>query len=201
MTAAHQIWEGLKADDVQALQSLYQLYHQDLFQYGKRMTKDEQFIEDALQETFLSIWKYRRTASLPMAVKPYLLKVFRNELLRLFKERSAIVYTDETLEFSFEIAFDQKIIEGEDGRLLSAQVNKALQKLTHRQREIIYYRFYENLSFEDIAGLMGMQTRATYKLAARALAALREILGPDRLTLMLMLLAGYSHFVARPVLS
>jgi RNA polymerase sigma factor (sigma-70 family) len=188
LATAHQIWEGLQAGDVQALKALYQFYHQDLFQYGKRMTKDEQLIEDALQETFLSIWKYRRTASLPAAVKPYVLKVFRNELLRLFRERSAILYTDESLDFSFEIAFDQKIIEGEDAGKLSADINKALQQLTSRQRELIYYRFYENLSFEEIGGLMNMQTRATYKLAARALAALRELMEQNHFRLLLMLL-------------
>jgi len=188
LTAAQEIWEGLKADDVQALKALYQLYQQDLFQYGKRMTKDEQLIEDALQDTFLSLWKYRRTASMPTALKPYMLKVFRNELLRLFRERSAMLYTDESPEFSFEIAFDQKIVEGEEAGKLSADINKALQQLTSRQRELIYYRFYENLSFEEIAGLMNMQTRATYKLAARALAALREVMAPGRFKLLLVLI-------------
>lgn len=171
-----------------ALQALYQLYHQDLFRYGKKMTKDGQLIEDALQETFLSLWKYRSTASLPAAVKAYVLKVFRNELLRLLRERAAMMYTDESLDFSFDIAFDQKIIEGEDAVKLSVDINKALQQLTSRQRELIYYRFYENLSFEEIAGLMNMQTRATYKLAARALAALRELMGPGSFILLLMLL-------------
>jgi len=188
LTAAQEIWEGLKAGDVQALKALYQLYQQDLFQYGKRMTKDEQLIEDALQDTFLSLWKYRRTASMPTALKPYMLKVFRNELLRLFRERSAMLYTDESPEFSFEIAFDQKIVEGEEAGKLSADINKALQQLTSRQRELIYYRFYENLSFEEIAGLMNMQTRATYKLAARALAALREVMAPGRFKLLLVLI-------------
>ena len=146
LVTAQQIWEGVKAGDVTALQELYQLYHQDLFSYGKKMTKDEQLVEDALQETFIAIWKYRLTAQAPAAVKQYVLKVFRNQLLRLFRERSTTIYTGESLNFSFEVSFDQKIIEGEDTRKLSADINKALQQLTSRQREIIYYRFNENLT-------------------------------------------------------
>jgi RNA polymerase sigma factor (sigma-70 family) len=188
LVTAQQIWEGIKAGDVNALKELYQLYHQDLFSYGKKMTKDEQLVEDALQETFIALWKYRFTARAPAAVKQYVLKVFRNQLLRLFRERSTTVYTGESLNFSFEVSFDQKMIEGEDARKLSAHINKALQQLTGRQREIIYYRFYENLSFEEIAGLMNMQLRATYKLTARALAALKEIMHPDKFKLLLVFL-------------
>ncbi len=187
MITAQQIWQGIKDGDVHALKALYQLYHQDLFQYGKKMTKDEPLIEDALQETFFSLWKYRRTASLPVAMKPYVLKVFRNELLRLFKERSAMVYTEESFQFSFEVSVDEKLVAGEEAATLSATINKALQQLTNRQREIIYYRFYENLSFEEIALLMNMQTRATYKLSARALASLREIMGPGLPAVLLLL--------------
>lgn len=75
-----QIWNGIKNSDVDSLKELYQLYHQDLFNYGRRMTGDKQLIEDALQETFISIWKYRLTSSVPVAVKQYVYKVFRNQI-------------------------------------------------------------------------------------------------------------------------
>lgn len=175
---AKEIWEGIKANDMDALKQLYQMYHQDLFHYGKRMAKDEQLIEDAIQETFISIWKYRHSSAVPAAVKQYIFKAFRNHIFNIFRQRSAMVYTEESIEFSFEISFEQKIIEGEDAGKLSAEINKAIQQLTNRQREIIYYRFYENLSFDQIAELMDMQTRATYKLAARALSALRQAMSP-----------------------
>lgn len=141
------------------------------------MTKDQQLIEDAIQETFVSVWKYRVTTSVPASVKQYLLKTFRNQLVRLFRQQPSIANSHELPDFLFEVSFDQKMIAEEDTRKLSAEINKALSRLTSRQREIIYYRFYENLSFEEIAAVMDMQTRATYKLTARALNSLRELLG------------------------
>jgi len=176
LATTHQIWEGIRNSDISALEELYQLYHQVLFNYGKKMSGDQQLIEDAIQETFISIWKYRQNISEPVAVKQYVLKAFRNQLLQIFKERSITTYTDESLPFSFEIAFDQKIVEGEDAEKLAAHINQALKQLTSRQQEIIYYRFYENLSFEKIAALMNMRVKGTYKLSARALAALKEII-------------------------
>lgn len=176
MTTPGEIWNELKEGKLHALKDLYEQYYQDLFQYGRRMTKDDQLVEDALQETFISVWKYRQTTSVPIVVRHYLLKAFRNQLLRLLSERSVTAYTGEAPDFSFEVAFDQVIIAGEDAMQLTSQINSAIQQLTPRQREIIYYRFFENFSFEEIGVLMNMQTRATYKLAARALQALKELL-------------------------
>lgn len=170
-----------------ALKELYLLYHQDLFRFGKSLTPDEQLIGDALQETFISLWKYRKTATTPASVKPYILKVFRNQVLQQMRGASAVTYTGNTPEFSFEVGFDEKIIEGEDAGRLSQEINNALRKLSSRQRELIYYRFFENLSFEQIGELMNMRTRATYKLAARALAALKQHL-PDSVFCVLFLL-------------
>jgi len=172
-----QIWLSIKDNDVEALKDLYQHYYQVLFNYGRKMTKDSPMIEDAIQESFISIWRYRSNTSVPTSVRQYLLKTFRNELIKLMKQQSFSGSKDVNVEFLFEISFDQVMIEGENAEELSAQINTALSKLTNRQREIIYHRFYEGLSFQEIADLMNMQVRATYKLTARALQTLKEMLG------------------------
>jgi RNA polymerase sigma factor (sigma-70 family) len=187
LNSEHQIWENIKGGDRDSLKQLYELYYITLVNYGRKITGDQALIEDAIQETYISIWKYRVTMSVPASVKHYVLRAFRNRLAQIFKERPNITYTEESLSFSFEIGFDHKMIEGEDAQKLSAQINKAVSKLTNRQREIIYYRFYENLSFEEIGEIMNMQIRATYKLNARAIASLRDILGTTLFNLFFLL--------------
>ncbi len=172
-----QIWGDIKSGDGAALKDLYLQYYQVLFNYGRKMGKDLVLIEDAIQETFISVWKYRATTSVPVSVKHYLLKSFRHELVKILKQQILTEQSVDVVDFRFEISFDQKIIEGENSQQLSAIINNALLKLTNRQREIIYYRFYEGLSFQEIADVMNMQTRATYKLTARALETLKELLG------------------------
>lgn len=183
----HQIWRNIKNNDINSLKELYLIYRNMLVCYGKKVTNDKQLIEDAIQESFISIWKYRHSISVPAGIKPYVLKAFRNQLYLMFKERSKVIYTEEPLNFSFEIGFNLKIIEGENAEKLSAQINNAINNLTNRQREIIYYRFYENLSFEEIATIMNMQIRATYKLNARAITALRELMGSRLFNLFFLL--------------
>lgn len=187
MNATSQIWENIKDGQKSALKELYDLYRNDLVRYGSKINPDDQLIEDAIQETFISIWKYRNTVSVPASVKSYIIKAFRNHLINIIKSRSKTTYTDESVNFSFEIGFDDKIIENEDAGILSAKINSAISKLSNRQREIIYYRFYENLSFQEIGELMDMQTRATYKLMARAIASLKDILGKNVFNLVFLI--------------
>lgn len=176
MSGEQSLWDGLKRGNVHSLEALYTQYNELLYNYGKKFTTDTHLVQDAIQETFISLWKYRTTITADKAFNYYLLKSFRNQLLRLIKERANTTYTDENLEFSFEVGFDRQLIAGEEYALLSKQVKDALDQLTARQREIIYFRFFEGLSFEEIAGIMNMQVRATYKLTSRALAALKEIM-------------------------
>ncbi len=177
MAEANAIWDRIKDDDTTALEALYKKYFNDLYNYGLRMSKDVDLVEDAIQETFLNLWKYRARMSTPQSEKAYLLRAYRNQVIQLFRERSRTIYKEEVMRFDFDVSIEQRVIEGENSSAISSRINKALEELTPRQREIVYYRFFEGLSYDHIAEIMNMQTRATYKLAARSIIALRMILG------------------------
>ena len=142
-----EIWLNLKEGNQDALQTLYIRYQKALFNFGQKITKDVQLNEDAIQDTFVSIWKYKSKLQTPNSIKQYLFKTFRNHLLGIINKSSSTQYNEEVFHFNFEIGFDHKMIEGEDTRLIADRIKKALEQLTDRQREIIYYRFFENLSF------------------------------------------------------
>jgi RNA polymerase sigma factor (sigma-70 family) len=87
-----------------------------------------------------------------------------------------LVKDEQALDFHFELGIDDKLTQSESFHQIKQQVEQALEKLTSRQREIIYYRFYQDLGFDEIAEIMEMQVRATYKLSARALDTLRSLI-------------------------
>ncbi|MEG1008032.1 MAG: sigma-70 region 4 domain-containing protein, partial [Bacteroides sp.] len=49
--------------------------------------------------------------------------------------------------------------------------------LSPRQREIIYYRFYEDLQYDEICRLMDLNYQSAYNLFQRSLIKLRESSG------------------------
>lgn len=73
-----------------------------------------------------------------------------------------------------EFSVEQKIIAGEITNEKSLKLNKALKVLTSRQREAVFLRFYEGLSYEEVAVVLNITIKATYKILARSLSTLRN---------------------------
>ncbi|RZJ86105.1 MAG: hypothetical protein EOO60_13900, partial [Hymenobacter sp.] len=57
---------------------------------------------------------------------------------------------------------------------------------------VIYLRYYEELEYAQIAELLAINVKGVYKLTARALEALKEIMDVPR-PLLLALLLGWRH--------
>ena len=57
------------------------------------------------------------------------------------------------------------------------QKGKYSSPLSPRQREIIYYRFFEGLDYSSICELMGLNYQSAYNLLQRSLTRLREMYG------------------------
>ena len=73
-------------------------------------------------------------------------------------------------QFSAEI----NIIERETELVVQQSLQNAINELTPRQREAIFLRFYEGLSYEEVAEVLNISVKATYKIMARSLASLKD---------------------------
>jgi RNA polymerase sigma factor (sigma-70 family) len=175
MAHEFELWGGFQQGDTKAYAELYNTFSAQLYSYGMKFTSDKTLVEDSIHDLFCTLWASRERLGQPLSVKNYLFKSLRNFIYKKMNKSTILVDNEQTLDFHFEIAIDQKLAQNEHFLQMKNQVEQALEKLTSRQREIIYYRFYQNLEFDEIADIMNMQVRATYKLTARALDALREL--------------------------
>jgi RNA polymerase sigma factor (sigma-70 family) len=184
------IWTLVSSGDQDAYARLYVFYYKRLYNYGRKFTDDLIALEDALQEALLAIWTGRQR--LPQVDKPhsYLLTTFRYILFKKLRRdhkvvRLSSVEAAETGEPEFGI--DQLLIRRDIESALRHRLQQALQTLTSRQREAIFLRFYEGLSYEEVAAIMGISVKATYKLMSRSLLQLKETLSLPVLTILLLL--------------
>lgn len=167
------LWERVAAGDKEAYADLFRDFYKRLYNYGKKFTADESLVEDAAQETLLIIWQKRK--SIPTITYPetYSYSIFRNTLFNRLKTQQR--YGDEaTVAEEPEFGIDHIIINRETETLTAEKIKKALASLTSRQREAIFLRFYEGLPYEEVANTLGITTKATYKIVARALDELRQ---------------------------
>lgn len=154
-------------------EELYKLYFKKLFNYGRKFTKDLYLLEDSIQEVFLDAWKRRQRSVQIHSVNSYYFSSFRYILFKKIQHATnTATYEDQSGEPEFNI--EQRLIALETTNEQYLKVQQALQALTSRQREAIFLRFYEGLSFEEVAEVMNITVKATYKIMARSLAVLKD---------------------------
>ncbi len=175
------------AGDETAYERLYIFYYKKLLNYGRKFTHDLALLEDAVQEALILTWERRRQLEKVRLPQTYLFSIFRNTLFkslhRIGKHRLSPPSAHAEPEFGIEHILVSLELEQETKQRLQ----KAIQNLTNRQREAIFLRFYEGLSYEEVAAVLGISTKATYKIMSRALVQLKETLSLPLFTLLLLL--------------
>ena len=180
-------WLRICNGDQQAYADMYRFYYKRFYNYGRKFSDDAHLVEDAVQEALMTVWDKRHTiASIDFAAT-YFYTSFRYLLFQKLKQKQQLVSEAAIVEEP-GFSVDQIIIGKETDAAMKAQLQKALSTLTARQREAIFLRFYEGLSYEEVAAVLGISTKATYKIMARALGQLRAQLSIS--TGLLFLLVG-----------
>lgn len=173
----NEIWMSFKSGDEKGLQRIYNTFYTVLLNYGHKFTHDQSLIEESIQLLFVKMWKNRKNLNEPASLKHYLLKAFRNTLVQKLQSQAkeeARISSFENLEFSLVPPHEDLLIRREEADLKKLQLKRILDTLTNRQKEAVYLRFYEELSYEEVAAILEMNVGGVYKLVYRAIDRLRE---------------------------
>jgi RNA polymerase sigma factor (sigma-70 family) len=181
------IWLNIESGDKEAYSEAYVFYYKRLFNYGKKITEDIAMIEDAIDEVFIMIWLKRADIHTINSPQAYIFSSFRNNLRRKVKSLKKTVFSNIEDDSKIEFSIDSIIIQRETDGSLKVKLQQAIEQLTSRQREAIFLRFYEGLSYPEIAVIMHISVKATYKIMSRALNELKEILSIPTALLLLLL--------------
>ena len=71
--------------------------------------------------------------------------------------------------FYLESSHESKLVLDQGEKLRSEILREAIGKLPDRQKEALYLKYYGERSFEEIADIMEISTRAVYKLIYKAI--------------------------------
>lgn len=197
-TESH-LWEAFIAGDKEAYADLYRIFHPRLFNYGHKFTLDTEQVEDCIQEIFIHFWMNRNKLSDVNTLRSYLYVSFRYRLLKALQKvdkRMNAFFEEGKYDFELEVSIEQVLIDKEQLYEQHINLNKAVKKLTERQKEAIFFLFYENLSYKEVAHILTISTKATYKLVARALGDLRHIYKQTTVFLISLTAIPFSILVA-----
>lgn len=154
---------------------LYNRHFKALAGYGYRITNDKVLVEDAIQDVFVDLWRRREHLGEVENVKFYLFRALRNQLNRNIRHDifDGAEDIDDFLDYLATLSSEQQSIEQEVQLSRTQAIEKALGKLSQRQREAVHLRFFQGLSLDESADLMGVSKQVVKNLLSKSYAILR----------------------------
>ncbi|MPR37375.1 RNA polymerase sigma factor [Salmonirosea aquatica] len=158
-----QLWQEFQAGSHQAFQQLHQYHIRHLLNYGLRIHGSLSAVEDCIQDVFVQLWHYRQGITRPTSVRFYLLRALRNQLRTQYRRDRPFVsgWDDDgeqagqnRIPFDTEPSAEDQLISLDIDAERKALIHQTLQTLTARQREIIYLRYFNDLTYEEICEVM-----------------------------------------------
>jgi len=166
--------------DTQALEQLFMRHHAGMHRYAVMTSHDTMAADDALQETFVAVWKHASDFRGTTSARGWLYTIARNAVRRQFRKRAGKeqVVSLETLGAEAgwgDIAANDRVAAAIEDR---ERVHKALATLSEDDREVISVVDVEALSLEEAAtaldlGLAALKSRL-HRARLRFVAALAK---------------------------
>jgi RNA polymerase sigma-70 factor, ECF subfamily len=150
-----------------------------LHRYGIALSRNAAVASDLVQETYMRALNFRNELHDDNSIKGWMFTILRNIWLdQLRKERNS---PDLLEQYCAEVMEPVKRLQHDPYQQLmrkveAERVREAIRQLPDDFREVILLREYEDLSYREIAELVGCPAGTVMSRLARARARLRELL-------------------------
>jgi RNA polymerase sigma-70 factor (ECF subfamily) len=182
-----QLMLRVQRGDREAFEALVDKYRQPVFNLLCRALSDRHEAEDICQNVFVQVYKSAHRYRVSARFATWLYTIARNLCLNEFRRRAR--HPAESLHVPHPNQEDQPLYQIEDRRTvpppeallqgeLEAKIQQALEALPENQRLAILLCRQQDLSYEDIAAVLGCSLSATKSLIHRARETLRARLKP-----------------------
>lgn len=147
--------------------------------YARMKLRQDDLAREIVQRTFLKAFEKLGQLRDVLAARGWLLSILRNEIAMEFRASARSEVWDEG---DFEALPGPEDEEGVDASLLEA-LPAALARIPEAARTLLLLRYQQELSYEQIAGILELPLGTVQSRLHRAKAALRAALNADGLTL------------------
>lgn len=162
--------------DPGAFGQLYGLFAEPLFRYFYFRTNDRLVSEELVSEVFLKVVEAIGKFQLPKRSQArtfsgWIFRIAYNKVVDAYRGRKReVVELDESISASFT-AHEQV-----DRMLENKELRAAIQRLTPEQQQVVRLRFFEGMSNEEVAQVMGLTVGAVKAMQHRALLTIDKLM-------------------------
>ncbi|MGZ3743335.1 MAG: RNA polymerase sigma factor [Pseudobdellovibrionaceae bacterium] len=163
--------EEVKTGNRRAFSELVRRHQKGLLRMSLRFVKDLDAAEDVVQESFIKAYEKLHSFEGRASFKSWLFQIAVNNARNRIRDLRKNMVDIENVQLAVGAEAESGMVHGAIAEVLREEVDK----LPDRQRTALVLRVYEDLSFKEIAEIMGCPydtAKANYR---HALMKLREI--------------------------
>lgn len=171
------IWtRAIRGGDAAAFERLFRAYFNSLIAYARRYIQDTTIAEDIIQDVFVNVWNRRKQLDPDKSIKSYLYASVKNRALNHLRrlESDRKYHTSETLLTAIDLSPEEKWHR----TVLVRSIESAVNQLPKKCREVFILSKYHQLTYKEIAQVLGLSVNTVETQMVRALKVVRKILAP-----------------------
>lgn len=171
------LWKAFRAGDEKALITIFDRFAKPMYNYGFKIVGESELVKDSVQELFIEIWQNRSRLGDTDSIKFYLFKSLKRKLIRVKAKSENRLSVNISIEYNNEISPSHEFVLITEQLSLerTERVMIMLNKLTKRQYEAMFLRYFEELNGDQIAEIMELSKQAVYNLIHHALDQLKKM--------------------------
>jgi RNA polymerase sigma-70 factor, ECF subfamily len=170
--------ELLVAWDEQAFAAFYEKTVDAFNRYLMgRYFLDEATTQDILSDVYLKCWKWLSWYNPDYSFETYARSILKNHAKDYFKKRKSIQLKDEHMEdHSFISAGEDELLDSLEQDFYIERIEWVMMHLDETSYEVVYLKYMQELSYEEISTLTGISSDALRQRLSRALKKIKTLL-------------------------
>lgn len=173
--------ELLKGDDESAFTEIYSRYAENMAGFACSKLYSLEDARDLIHDLFVKLWENRKQLIVSSNLKTYLYLLVRHRIIdKIRKNITREEYADglKSLRYAYHNSIEQKIYLKE----LEDTIEKSLNELSPRIKEIYQMSRVEELSIKEIADKLGLAEQTVKNQLSTALKHLQKVLAQVSVT-------------------
>ena len=167
------LWKRFKKGNRQAFELIYRQYYPSLYHYALKVTSNKPVAQECVQDLFITLWRTRKGLAEISNIKPYLFKSLSRLMIRSAKSFQNGLRTTES-ETGLTFSPEELLIEQENDLHKREVLTTVLNSLPARQRQVIYLKYYEEMSYNEMAEALQINYQSVINLIYKAFRKLRD---------------------------
>ncbi len=170
------LFQNIVKGQREAFDALFRRYYQPLCRFANFFINDADDAEESVQMAFITLWENRADIVISRSLKAYMYQMVRNNALMLLRKTTTRKQYEQ--QFLTIQEADLPIEKGLTDEEINNFVLKGLTVLPEKCRMIFTLSRYDGLTYDEIAGYLGVSPKTVENQMGIAFQKLREFLLP-----------------------